>query len=241
MSDRTSQMERLARYYLGYIATHLICLGVDSGLFAGLAAHEEGAEAKELAHELGFNARYVEHFLRAALALELLDHNPSTGRYRLASYMDTLLAEPENHSYMGKLAHLYIIASRDFKRMRELLKTGDTYTFQEHDEDFIEAVADSTTGIAGFIADTVVPSLPGLGGRGDVAALDLGCGAGGTVVALAKAFPRGRVVGVDVEPRSVEKANARIRAAGLEGRAEAQLAAAEDVSERGTFDLVTLV
>lgn len=40
------------------------------------------------------------------------------------------------------------------------------------------------------------------------------------IVALARAFPSGRVVGIDIEPRSVEMASARIRATGLEGRAE---------------------
>jgi 2-polyprenyl-3-methyl-5-hydroxy-6-metoxy-1,4-benzoquinol methylase len=239
--DRTSQMKRLVGYHVGHMATHLIRLGVDSGLFAALAAHTEGTEASELGHELGFNTRYVEHFLRAAFALELLDYDPSTRHYRLAPHMGVLLAKPENYRYMGDLAHLYILGGRDFSRMQELLKTGGTYTFQEHDEDVIDAAANATRGIAEFVARAVVPRLPGLRGRDDVAVLDVGCGTGGLVVALAKAFRRGRIVGVDIEPRSVEKAVARIRAAGLEDRAEARLGAAEDVNERGEFDLATMV
>jgi cyclopropane fatty-acyl-phospholipid synthase-like methyltransferase len=39
----------------------------------------------------------------------------------------------------------------------------------------------------------------------------------------------------------VERANARIRAAGLEGRAEVLLGAAEKVDEAGAFDLVTMI
>lgn len=241
MVDRTSQMERLVGYYLGYMATHLIRLGVDSGLFAALAAHADGTEADELGHELGFNTCYVEHFLRAAFALQLLDYDPSTGHYRLAPHMGVLLAEPENYSYMGNLSHLYTISSRDFSLMQDLLETGGTYPFHEHDEDLIDAAGNATNGITEFVVRGVVPRLPGLRRRDDVAALDIGCGTGGTVVALARAFPRGRVVGVDIEPRSVEKATARIRAAGLEGRAEARLAAAEEVDESGEFDLVTMV
>lgn len=241
MVDRTSQMARLVGYYVGYVATHLIRLGVDSGLFAALAAHSEGAEADELAHELGFEARYVEHFLRAGFALELLDRDASTGRYRLAPHMAVLLADPANYRYMGSLADLYIIAGRDFGNMQEFLRTGGTYTFQEHAEDMIDASASATDGLAQFVARAVVPRLPGLRGRDDVAVLDIGCGAGGMVEALANAYPRGRVLGIDIEPRSVDKAAARIRAAGLEGRVEARLTAAESLDESGAFDLVTMI
>ncbi|MGB3905579.1 MAG: class I SAM-dependent methyltransferase [Anaerolineae bacterium] len=239
--DRTSQMELLVSYYLGYLATHLIRLGVDSGLFAALAAHTEGTTADELGHEMRFNTRYVEHFLRGGYALQLLDYDPAAGRYRLAAHMGVLLAEPENFRYVGNLAHLYILAGRDFSLMPGFLKTGATYPFEEHDEDLIEAAANATNGLATFVAKALVRRLPGLKGRDDVAALDIGCGAGGMIVALARAFPRGRVVGIDIEPRSVEMASARIRATGLEGRAEARLAAAEDLDESSAYDLVTMM
>lgn len=242
MVDTTSQMERLVGYYLGFFATHFIRLGVDSGLFAALAAHDEqSVEADELASQLGFESRYVEHFLRAGCALELLDHDSATGNYRLAPHMGVLLAEPENYKYMGSLAHLYVISGRDFSLMPELLETGGIYPLQEHDEDVIDAAGDATEGITRFVARGIVPRLPGLRRRDDLSVLDIGCGTGSMVVALARLFPRGRIVGIDIEPRSVEKAAARIRVAGLEGRAEARLVAAEEVDESGEFDLVTMI
>ena len=241
MADRTSQMERLMGYYVGYFATHLIELATDTGLFSALAAHPEGTKAADLGVELGFDPGYVEHFLRAAFALQLLDYDPASGLYRLAAHMGSLLARPLDSRYMGSLARLYILGGRDFGRMQELLRTGGTYTFQEHDEDLIEAAADATSGLAEFVARVLVRRLPGLRGRNDVTVLDIGCGTGGTLIALAKAYPRGRIVGVDTEPRSVEKAVACIRAAGLEDRAEARLAAAEDLDERSAFDLVTMI
>ena len=241
MTDRTSQAERLLGYYAGYFATHLIRLAVDSGLFSVLDSHPEGANAGDIAVELGFDPSYVEHFLRAAFALQLLDYDPASGLYRLAAHMDILLARPQDYRYMGSLARMYILASRDFGRMQELLETGGTYTFQEHDEDLIEAAADASSGLAELVSRALLRRLPGLRGRDDVSALDIGCGTGGMLIALAKAYPHGRVVGVDTERRSVEKAVARIRAAGLEDRAEARWAAAEEVDERSAFDLVTMI
>ncbi len=241
MAERTTQMERLMSLYVGYFATHLIRLGVDCGLFAALDETSEGTDARDLAARLDLSPGYVEHFLRAGLALELLDYDPASGRYRLAPDMGILLARPQDYRYMANLANLYILSSRDFARMPQLLRTGEIYTFQEHDEELIEAAANATTGITQFVSRAILRRLPGLRGRDDAAVLDLGCGTGGMLVALAKAFPHGRVVGVDTEPRSVEKAQARIRAAGLEGRVEARLAAAEEVDKAGAFDLVTMI
>jgi SAM-dependent methyltransferase len=241
MTDRTSQMERLLGYYVGYFATHLIRLAVDSGLFSVLASHPEGANASDIAVELGFDPGYVEHFLRATFALQLLDYDPASSLYRLADHMDILLAQPQDYRYMGSLARLYILSGRDFGRIQELLETGEAYTFQEHDEDLIEAAADASSGLAELVSRALLRRLPGLRGRDDLSVLDIGCGTGGMLIALAKAYPRGRVVGVDTEVHSVEKAVARIRAAGLEDRVEARLAAAEEVDERSAFDLVTMI
>jgi cyclopropane fatty-acyl-phospholipid synthase-like methyltransferase len=91
------------------------------------------------------------------------------------------------------------------------------------------------------VAGRVLPTLPGLAGRDDLRVLDLGCGAGENLVALARALPRGRVVGVDIEPRSIERANQRLREEGLADRAQARLAPAEALDERAGFDLVTLI
>ena len=111
--------------------------------------------------------------------------------------------------------------------MEDYLRTGATHTFQDHDERLIVAASDATEGIAQFVVRAIVPRLPGIRGRDDVQVLDVGCGAGAVVVALAKAFPHGRVVGFDIEPRLVERAVARITEAGVQGRAEARVAAAE--------------
>jgi ubiquinone/menaquinone biosynthesis C-methylase UbiE len=241
MVDRNSQMGLLMQHYVGYIATHLIRLGADSGIFAALATHREGLTGEELGVELGYDACYAEHYLRAACAAELVDYEESGGRFRLAPHMSVLLAAPENHRYMANLAHLYILAGRDFGYMEDYLKTGAINTFQDHDEQLIVAASNATEGIAQFLARAVVPRLPGIRNRDDVQALDVGCGAGAVVVALAKAFPFGHVVGIDIEPRLVERATKRIAEAGVQARAEARIAAAESLDEDGAFDLVTMV
>lgn len=239
MPDRITQMRKLVDYYLGYNATRFIALGVESGLFRALAAAPDGLTPPDLATAQGLEAEYTRHFLRTGYALELLDLDG--GRYRLAEHMAPLLARPEHNSYLGSLAGFHHVSGRDFERMPALLKSGDKYTFQQHEADFIAGVAEVTAGIAGFVAASILPGLPEFAGRDDLAVLDLGCGAGGTLLALARAYPNGRLLGLDVEPRSVELANARLAAAGVGERAQARLAAAESVDLDAGFDLVTLI
>jgi SAM-dependent methyltransferase len=241
MTDRSSQTERLVNYYIGFAATHLIRLGVDSGIFEALAAYKGGITAIDLSNELGFFSRYVEHFLRSAYALHILNYDPTTHKYRLAPHMNVLLAKPNNYRYMGNIAHLYISGARDFDHIGELLKTGKTYTYPDHDKELFDTVANASETLVRLLVRLVLPRLPGLRERDDVSALDIGCGEGSMLIALANAFPEGRVVGIDIEPHSIENANARIQAAGLENRAVAHLKAAEDFSETAAFDLVTMI
>ncbi len=239
MPDRITQMRKLVDYFLGYNATRFIALGVETGLFRALAAAPDGLTPQALAAAQGLDAQYTRHFLQTGYALELLDLD--TGRYRLAEHMAPLLARPEHNSYLGSLASFHHISGRDFERMPALLKTGGTYTFQQHEADFITGVAEVTAGIAGFVAASILPGLPEFAGRDDLAVLDLGCGAGGTLLALARVYPNGRLLGLDVEPRSVELANQRLTEAGVGSRAQARLASAESVDLDASFDLVTLI
>lgn len=239
MADRVSQMQKLTQYFLGYNATRFIALGVETGLFRALAAAPDGLTPQDLAAAQGLDAEYTRHFLQTGYALELLDL--AGDRYRLAEHMTPLLARPEHNSYLGALAGFHHISGRDFERMPALLKTGGTHTFQQHEADFLAGVADVTAGIAGFVAASILPGLPEFAGRDDLAVLDLGCGMGGTLLALARAYPKAELLGIDVEPRSVERANARFAEAGVAQRVTAQVAAAEGVDLAGRFDLVTLI
>jgi cyclopropane fatty-acyl-phospholipid synthase-like methyltransferase len=125
--------------------------------------------------------------------------------------------------------------------MAKSMRDGARYPYPEHSEALVDAVAQSTANIAKFVARAVVPRLPGFRRRDDLAVLDIGCGEGTAMLALATAFPNGRVVGLDVEPRSVEKARLRIRAAGLEGKVRAYVADASGLEFQSEFDLVTML
>ena len=162
MPDRTAQMQLLVDYYLGYNATLVIRLGADTGLWQALAQHQP-VTADGLAAALEFEPRYVAHFLHTAQALRLLERE--SGGYALTEHMDKLLADPAHSSYLAGMAGFHTISGRDFERMPQWLRSGETYSFQAHEDDFIAGVGEVTAGIARFFARSVIPQLPGIEGR----------------------------------------------------------------------------
>ena len=77
--------------------------------------------------------------------------------------------------------------------------------------------------------EEVARVLDGLDLRGRTV-LDIGCGAGGITVALARDYGAAKVIGIDVEAPVCAKARARVAAAGLADRIEIRAGAAGTVS-----------
>src|SRR6266508_5140257 len=70
--------------------------------------------------------------------------------------------------------------------------------------------------------------------------LDLGCGLGASSIALARAYPRARVVGVDLDQASVTEARAEAAEAGVADRVTFVVGDAAHVAFETSFDLITV-
>src|SRR6266511_2468303 len=69
--------------------------------------------------------------------------------------------------------------------------------------------------------------------------LDLGCGLGASSIALARAYPRARVLGVDLDEASVTEARAEAAEAGVADRVTFVVGDAAHVASETSFDLIT--
>jgi 2-polyprenyl-3-methyl-5-hydroxy-6-metoxy-1,4-benzoquinol methylase len=68
---------------------------------------------------------------------------------------------------------------------------------------------------------------------------DMGCGLGWSGIGMAKAYPKIRVDGFDLDPASIEAARVNTKEAYLEDRVRFYVRDAGDPSLRGKYDLVT--
>lgn len=65
---------------------------------------------------------------------------------------------------------------------------------------------------------------------------DVGCGAGWSTIALARAYPNATLVGFDIDPASIDMARVAAKQAGVADRASFRLGEAETLSEHDQFD-----
>jgi SAM-dependent methyltransferase len=241
-TTRPAQMAKIFGYLQGLHATHLLDLGVRLGLFQRLGETPAGLQAADLAAARGLDAAYTRGWCETACALELLDYDPAAG-YRLAPFMDELLGQPDATFSLAGFPTAHLMVARDYARYPELFRTGATQPYVEHDQAFLAAVAGATATLPRMFCEAVLPGLPDLKARleAGAAVLDVGCGAGHALVALAERFPNVRCVGIDIEPVSIGMAQELISKRGLDGRVEARLLADGDwpADLTGAFELVT--
>ena len=216
------QVARIFEWRRGFNAMHLIDLGVRLGLFKAIV-ETPGATSDQIAAALGLHPPYVETWCWTAYSFGLLDGDEEDRTFRLAPFFDQILANPGHPRYLGGYVRLGTeFATEDHRYCQEAFRTGATVPFQGRSEAFAEAVASGTAGLQGLSARKLLPELPGLKERLDAGGrlLEVGCGAGRHLLALTKAFPNARCVGVDIDPTGMAAAKAAIEQAGVADRVE---------------------
>jgi len=245
MTDSTfdEQRARLQSYERGFFAIYLMRIGIDLGIFKKLCSLDKGISSSALASELGLHEPYVRVWCQAAYHLEILESD-DTCNFKLAPYIDTLLADTENPYYFGHTIDMRTRYTADhLLRHPEYYKSGNIYSCEADGAGFSRVMKAMTNhSIPALYLLMLIPSIPGLKERLDAGMriLDVGCGTGALMIQLAKTFPKCEFVGIELDGFAVEDAQRYIRDNGVEGRVFAQLIDASSIKYDGKFDLVNM-
>lgn len=122
---------------------------------------------------------------------------------------------------------------------------GEAGGWADQEDEVLRNQGRASAGTGRAIAGKVVPALPGLADRLDrhgSRILDIGTGIAALGLALAEAFPRAEVVGIDVLERVLELARKELADAGTEaaGRVTLRHTDVVDVAEQAAYDMVWL-
>ena len=239
-----TQTEKIFVWRRGFNAMHLIDVGIEVGLFKALAAAPIGLTSTALAQQLNLNAHFVNVWCTTAYSFELLDANEASREFKLAPFIDKILATRGHPRYLGGYVKLGTeFAAEDFRRCVESFKSGKTIPFQGRGEKFANTIAEGTMGLQVLSARKILPELPGLGeklARGG-AVLEVGCGAGNHLMQLANAFPNARIVGVDIDTDSLKVARAKLSKAGVDNRVSLFEGDISLATKAGNFDAVVMI
>lgn len=217
---------------LGYIGDRL-------GLFKALASAGPSTSA-ELASAANLNERYVREWLRAMVAAEYIDYDEASQRYRMTDEQAFVLANEDSPIFVGGAFHFTTPSLYNVPKIMQAFRTGGGIAYSEIGEEIPEAIERLfRPGYVNFLASEWLPTVPGLKAKLDEGAsiADVGCGCGQSTVAMAGAFPKSRVMGLDFHAPSIARARKLAASKGL-GNVDFVEAAADNLPRDRKFDLI---
>ncbi len=217
---------------LGYIGDRL-------GLFKAMAGAGPLSSA-ELAAKTKLNERYVREWLRAMVAAEYVNFDTGSNKYVMTEEQAFVLANEDSPMFVGGGFHFTTPSIRNVPKILDAFRNGGGIPYSEIGDEIPEAIERFfRPGYLHFLAQQWLPAVPGLKAKLEKGAIvgDVGCGCGQSTVAMAKAFPKSRVLGVDYHGPSIERARKLAAAQGLTN-VEFLQARAEDIPKDRKYDLI---
>jgi SAM-dependent methyltransferase len=240
--------ERLLQSTIQALELYGVYLGKELGLYETLAS---GAPytAPALAREAGIDARYAREWLEQQAAAGLItveDPSPPADerRYSLPTEHVNVLVSENHPAHLAPLAQMVAGIGGALDRVTAAYRTGDGVAYPL----FGAAFRRGQGGInrPAFLTDLVtkwIPAMPdvhaALLSPSRMRVADVGCGAGWSTIAMARAFPRAEVLGFDLDEASVQEARAHAAAAGVPVRFEVRDGSA--MAAEAPFDLVLVL
>ena len=252
--------ERLFGATVHMIDVLAVYLGDRLGWYRALA--EDGpATAAELVARAGGAERYAREWLEQQAGSGILtvtgdgrdgragqapgppvgaDPAQETRRFALPPGAAEVLTDTTSLSYLAPLARMLGAAAVQLPALVEAYRGGGGVGWAEYGVDMRESQADMNRPwfelrLAGALAS--VPDLHTVLSRPGARIADIGCGAGWSAIALARAYPSATVDGWDVDEPSVELARRNAADAGLTERLRFRMADAAGLPV-GEYDAV---
>ena len=220
----------------GFHRTWLVYLGLELGLFAAVrTAGPDGITPDALAAVTGTHGPAVDTWAWAADAHDLATFED--GRLTMDPTVAGILLDGDRADYLGGQFVHAAVATLDWGSMTAFFRTG--VPIRERPDRYRVAIERLTRQDIAVFFQEVLAAVPQLaadlsrGGR----VVDVHCGGGRWLVAMARRFPALELVGVEFEHDSVERARATIAAEGLADRITIREVRATRPGEGGPYDL----
>ncbi|MFD4402269.1 class I SAM-dependent methyltransferase [Nocardia sp. NPDC058499] len=238
----TATAERVFQSVLGAVDLLAIFVGDRLGWYRSLVA-DGPATAAELAARTGTHPRYAREWLEQQAVTGLLsvhrDGSAAEREFAVPAATAEVLTDEHSLEYLAPIARLFGAVGPALPKLLDAYRTGGGVSWDELGDDAREGQADGNRPwyekrLAAALNDNaeVMEVLGAPGAR----VLDIGCGAGWSAIALARAYPAARVRGVDIDGPSVRSAVANAAAAGVADRVEFTMGDAAELLA-GEFDI----
>lgn len=244
---RDALVERLFLASIASMDVLSVYLGTRLGLYRALAERGPLTPA-ELAESAGIHARYAREWLEQQAATGILDVNdPSAaadGRsYALPDGHDEALLDEGSLNFIAPVAPLLVACTRALDDVVDAYRTGAGVPFARYGADLHEGQAAFTRPMfEQLLGQEWLPAITDIDARlrADPPArvADLACGEGHSSIAIAGAYPKVRVDGIDADAASIAAAQRHLTSSGVEDRVTFHLRDAATLEPSGDYQLV---
>jgi 2-polyprenyl-3-methyl-5-hydroxy-6-metoxy-1,4-benzoquinol methylase len=251
MADSTQRrdalVERLFTNAIGAFDLFSVYLGDRLGLYRALADGGPMASA-ELAAAAGVHERYAREWLEQQAAsdlLEVVDGADRERRFRIPDGHDEPLLDVSSLNYVAPMARAVLASVRPVDALVDAFRSGGGVPYADYGDDLHESQAAFTRPLfENLLAEEWLATVPELHDRlsSDPPArvADIACGQGRSSIAIARAYPKVHVDGIDSDRASIERARENLAASGVADRVTFHARNAADVRPDAPYDLVTI-
>jgi ubiquinone/menaquinone biosynthesis C-methylase UbiE len=229
---------RVARTLNSGFTTMMISVGHRTGLFDVMAALPP-ATSQEIASAAGLTERYVREWLAAMTSAHIVDYDARTATFFLPIEYASVLARGAGSDSLAPAAQILSLLASVEDLVVARFQDGGGVTPEAYEKLSAVLSAGKRELIDESYLDAVLRLIPGMRTRLAEGALvlDVGCGDGALINALARAFPRSKFRGYDIARAAIERACDQRDEAGVHN-VEFILGDVMRIDEPRTYDLV---
>jgi 2-polyprenyl-3-methyl-5-hydroxy-6-metoxy-1,4-benzoquinol methylase len=217
---------------MGYVGDRL-------GLFRAMAG-QGPLSSDELASKTELNERYVREWAKGMVAAEYIDYDAESGKFLMTEEQACVLTNEDSPMFVGGALQFTMPTAANAEKLLDIFKNGGGIPYSEIGAEIPEAIERFfRPGYVNFLTSDWLGAVPGLTDRLTAGAsiLDVGCGCGQSSVAMAKAFPKSTVHGVDPDGPSIERAKKLAAQEGV-SNVNFEVGKAEEAKAGANHDLV---
>lgn len=214
-------------------------IGHRTGLFDAMAG--AGAlRSAQLAEKAGLDERYVREWLGAMLTGGVVTYDPESASFALPAEHAAFLTRAATPNNIAAFTQYIPMLGSVEDQIVDCFRNGGGVPYSAYPR-FQDVMAeDSGQSVVSVLSDMILPLASGLipALERGIDVMDLGCGAGRALNAMARRFPKSRFVGYDLSEQGIATARAEAEAQGSENIRFA-IRDATKLGHRDEFDLIT--
>jgi 2-polyprenyl-3-methyl-5-hydroxy-6-metoxy-1,4-benzoquinol methylase len=247
-AQRAALVERLFQSGIAVLEMLSIYVGDRLGLYRALAEHGP-MTTSQLAATAGIHERYAREWLEQQAVAGLVEvhteySDGSRREYRLPAGHQEVLLDGDSPNYLAPLSWAIPGLAATLPALLRAYRDGSGVPYEDYGAEFRNSIASLNRPMfKNQLGSAWIPAMADVDGRlrADPPArvADVGCGTGWSSISIARAYPKVRVDGFDLDEASIATARENATKTGVENQVTFELRDAGDPGKAASYDLVT--